>query len=62
MELVARAEEMRRLAQTTPERGTRVLLEVVAKSYDELAERADKRLGSEDPTAKPPSPREETKR
>lgn len=38
-----RAEEMRRLAQATPELGTRLLLEVVAKSYDELADRAEAR-------------------
>ena len=49
-----RAEDMRRLAEAEPDPGTRALLEVVAKSYDELAERADRRLGSSnDPNAKP---------
>jgi hypothetical protein len=32
----ARAEEIRRLGLATPERDTRVLLEIVAKSYDAL--------------------------
>jgi hypothetical protein len=43
----ARAEDIRRMAlATTDEPGTRALLEVVAQVYDELAERAEKRLGS----------------
>jgi hypothetical protein len=41
----ARAEEMRRLASTA-DPGTKALLEVVAQSYDELADRAEKRLGA----------------
>ena len=41
----ARAEEMRRLALTA-DPGTKALLEVVAQSYDELADRSEKRLGA----------------
>jgi hypothetical protein len=40
-----RAEEMRQLASTA-DPGTKALLEVVAQSYDELADRAEKRLGA----------------
>jgi hypothetical protein len=42
----ARAEEMRRLALAA-EPGTRALLEIVAQSYDDLAARAEMRLGVE---------------
>ena len=37
------AEDMRRLADAEPEPGTRALLEAIAKSYDELADRAEAR-------------------
>jgi hypothetical protein len=43
----ARAEDMRRQALAASEEpGTRVLLEIVAQSYDDLAARAEKRRRS----------------
>ena len=42
----SRAEDLRRLAVAEPDPGTRAMLEISAKSYDDLAARAEKRLGS----------------
>jgi hypothetical protein len=48
----ARADEMRLLADTA-DPGTEALLEVVAQSYDELADRAEKRLGAKPDKTQP---------
>jgi hypothetical protein len=47
-----RAEEVRRLANAA-DHGTKALLEIVAQSYDELADRAEKRLGAKPDKTQP---------
>ena len=50
----ARADELRRLASAASEEpGTRALLEIVAQAYDDLAARAEKRLGSKTDKTQP---------
>ena len=47
-----RAEEVRRLANAA-DLGAKALLEIVAQSYDELADRAKKRLGAKSDKTRP---------